>query len=412
MRVCIHRGTKEIGGTCIEIAAEGKRLVLDLGLPLDHEDHASLPPVKGFLEEDPDLLGIIISHPHLDHYGLIPEVLPELPVFIGAGARKILESARVLFPDTFDFRNSTELKHRRRINLGPFTITPYLMDHSAYDSYGILVEACGKSLYYTGDFRAHGRKNKIFNSFLANPPRDVDLLLMEGSTLSRTGIDDNYPNERELEDKIVQIINDTEGMVLVWTSAQNIDRLVTFYRAAKQTGRQFIADMYTASILRGIDNPNLPQPGFPGFRVYLPFNQKRKIIETENFAFAKSFSRDRIYPEELAGQASRSLMLCRPSMFPDLMQAACLQNAVLIYSLWTGYLEDEYSRNFIDKLEKQGVPKVHCHTSGHAPIKDLKRMATAINAKMLVPIHSFEPQQYPLLFDNVELKDDGEWWKI
>jgi len=34
MRFCIHRGTHEIGGTCVEIEAQGKRIVLDIGLPL------------------------------------------------------------------------------------------------------------------------------------------------------------------------------------------------------------------------------------------------------------------------------------------------------------------------------------------------------------------------------------------
>ena len=38
MRLCVHRGTKEIGGTCIEVEAQGKRLVLDVGLPLDAPD--------------------------------------------------------------------------------------------------------------------------------------------------------------------------------------------------------------------------------------------------------------------------------------------------------------------------------------------------------------------------------------
>jgi len=35
MRVRVHRSTKEIGGTCIELEAEGSRILLDLGLPLD-----------------------------------------------------------------------------------------------------------------------------------------------------------------------------------------------------------------------------------------------------------------------------------------------------------------------------------------------------------------------------------------
>ena len=45
MRVCIHRGTKEIGGTCIELEAQGQRLVLDVGLPLNvsASDEVPLP---------------------------------------------------------------------------------------------------------------------------------------------------------------------------------------------------------------------------------------------------------------------------------------------------------------------------------------------------------------------------------
>ena len=69
MRVRIHRGTHEIGGTCIEVEASGKRIVLDIGLPLESElTEVPLPPVPGFTGPDPSLLGVYISHPHLDHY--------------------------------------------------------------------------------------------------------------------------------------------------------------------------------------------------------------------------------------------------------------------------------------------------------------------------------------------------------
>lgn len=60
MRLCIHRGTHEIGGTCIEIEAQGKRIILDIGLPLDAEAvDTPLPSVSGFLNPDPSLLGIL-----------------------------------------------------------------------------------------------------------------------------------------------------------------------------------------------------------------------------------------------------------------------------------------------------------------------------------------------------------------
>jgi ribonuclease J len=47
------------------------------------------------------------------------------------------------------------------------------------------------------------------------------------------------------------------------------------------------------------------------------------------------------------------------------------------------------------------------HTSGHASLADLKRLARAINAKQVVPIHSFEPGRYPEFFDRVEILIDN-----
>lgn len=413
MKVCIHRGAKQIGGTCVEIEADGKRLVLDIGLPLDADNGGSqLPPVKGFTEDDPSLLGVFISHPHQDHYGLAEKIPPEIPILIGADARKILDAAREFFPETVKFRNTIDLEHRKPVKLGPFTLKPYLMDHSAYDSYGVLVEAGDKRLYYSGDFRGHGRKGKMLDGFINHPPKDVAVLLMEGSTLSRTGVDDTYPTEADLEERFCQIMRETRGMVLVWSSAQNIDRLVTIYRACLRSNRQFIADMYTAAILRGIGNPNLPQPGCDGFRVFLPYTQKRLIKKSENFEFAASFKAARIYPENLAEEAGRSVMLCRPSMLRDLERAECLNKGTLVYSLWSGYLEDDYSRNFVDQIQQHDVPLIHCHTSGHAPVGDLKRLAEALNPKSMVPIHSFEPEKYQKFFENVVQKRDGEWWEV
>jgi ribonuclease J len=42
----------------------------------------------------------------------------------------------------------------------------------------------------------------------------------------------------------------TAGMALVACSAQNIDRVVTVYRASKRTGRTLIVDAYAAEVLK------------------------------------------------------------------------------------------------------------------------------------------------------------------
>ena len=413
MQIRIHRGTHEIGGTCIEIEALGKRIVLDVGLPLESDlAEVPLPPVSGFTVSDPSLLGVYISHPHLDHYGLAPKLLPETPILIGKGAQRILEAARAFIPAGVRFKNTIEIKDRTPITLGPFTLTPYLVDHSAYDAYALLVEAEGQRLFYSGDFRGHGRKGKLLDRLVSNPPKDVDVLLMEGSTLGRSGIDNKYPSESDLETKFLELFQSIKGMALVWCSGQNVDRLVTVYRACRRSGRQFIADMYTASVLRAIENPRLPQPGWAGFRVYLPWTQKQRIIKKELFDLAKSFAPWRIYPEKIGTEAHKSVMLFRPSMRKDLEKANCLEGATLIYSLWSGYLKQEQCRPLIDWLDKQSIPLVHCHTSGHAPLPDLKRLANALAPRMLVPIHSFEPELFAKHFENVVVKQDGQWWEL
>jgi len=414
MKACIHRGSKEIGGTCIELESQGKRIILDIGCPLDCTiNEAIIPEISGTHNHDKSLLGIIISHPHLDHYGLINAVTQDVPILIGDGAKKIINAANFFFPANNPKLNDyIRLEDRKSISLGPFIITPYLVDHSAYDAYAIQIEADGKSLFYSGDFRGHGRKRKLLDRLVAHPPEKIDTLLMEGTTLSRGSDKIQYPSEDDLEERFTHLIKNTEGMVLIWSAAQNIDRLVTVYKACRKADRLLIFDMYTASILNAIGNPNLPQPGWKYLKIFLPYQQKKIIIDRKLFDFAKPFSSHRIYPEQLKTVPKKAVMLFRPSMAKDLEKASCLKNASLIYSLWPGYLKEEKLNWFHDWLNKNKIPLKHCHTSGHAPIFDLQRFANAIKADRLVPIHSFEPNLYQEYFKNVEIQNDGKWWII
>ncbi len=413
VRICIHRGTHQIGGTCVEIESQGKRIVLDIGLPLDAGPaDVPLPPVQGFDRPDPSLLGVIISHPHLDHYGLAHKLPKGTPILIGQAAQRILEAASVFVPGKVRMDNTIPLQNGKPIALGPFTITPYLVDHSAYDAYAVLVEADGQRLFYSGDIRGHGRKGKLFERLVAHPPKDIDCLLMEGTTVGRTGIDDEYPTETDLEARFEKLFREAKGMSLVWCSGQNIDRIVTVYRVALRAKKQLIVDMYTASVLRSIGNPKLPQPGFDDFRVFLPWSQKEVIKRGKLYDLANSFKAARIYPEALAPQAGKSVMLFRPSMMKDLEKADCLADARLIYSLWSGYMKDERQKPFLDWLARLDIQITHCHTSGHAPVADLQRLAKALAPRMLVPIHSTTPDQFRFLFPSVARMNDSDWCDI
>jgi len=340
-------------------------------------------------------------------------VKQDVPVLIGEGAKSIINATNFLFPNmTPSLNSSIEMKNQKIIQLGPFKITPYLVDHSAYDSYAVLIESEGKRLFYSGDIRGHGRKERLFKKLISHPPNNINGMLMEGTTLDREDNNFKYPTERGLEDRYIELFEMNTGIKLVWTAGQNIDRLVTLYKSCRKTKRIFIVDMYTASILRAIGNPKLPQPGWNFFKVYLPWNQKKIIKDRKLFDFAKLFSSCRVYPEELERLTQKSVMLFRPSMVKDLENAHCLKDASLIYSLWSGYLKDKKLEWFHDWLEKNSIALKYCHTSGHAPVSDLQKLAKAVNPDKLIPIHSFKPELYKKYFDNVTLHNDRTWWEL
>jgi len=151
---------------------------------------------------------------------------------------------------------------------------------------------------------------------------------MEGSTIGRTGLENEYPSEDELEARFIDHFNSAKGLAMVWTSGQNIDRIVTIYKACSQTGKKLIVDLYTASILKAIKNPHLPQPGFKGFHVFIPKFQRILIKKRGLFDLPTSVTFCRVYPEKLPDLASSSVMLFRPSMAKDLEWAGAWKGPI------------------------------------------------------------------------------------
>jgi len=414
MKICIRRGAKQIGGTCIEIEAQGKRLVLDIGQPLDSPDAESveMPRVKGLKTSDDSLLGVVLSHPHIDHYGLAFRVPPSTRFLIGTATERILEASAIFTPSGGTFENVTHLENGKPLPLGPFKITPYLMDHSAYDSYAVLVEGDGKRIFYTGDLREHGRKGSLFTRLVAHPPPGVDLLLMEGTTVSRKNSEKGFPTENDLQKEFEHIFRTTIGMPLVWCSGQNIDRLVTVFKAARRCRRQFIIDMYTAEILRATGNSKLPQADWDGISVFLPEFQKKRIVRMGKASVANKYRPYRIFPEDLAAASKNSVMLFRPSIQVDVERAGCLDRACLVYSMWDGYLADEKTKLFLRWLKGRGIPMYKCHTSGHASVRGLQRLRTAFAGAVVCPVHTIDPMAFPQLFENVRVLTDGEHFDL
>ena len=154
MNLHIHRGLNQIGGNIIEVSTENTKILLDVGLDLDGSDSCSLPQIDGLF----DFAGydaIFISHYHGDHLGLAYYSHKDIPIYIGEASYRIIQAS-----DNYKKQECIKpagfLHSMQPIVVGNITVTPYLCDHSAFDSYMLFCEANGETLLYTGDFRANG----------------------------------------------------------------------------------------------------------------------------------------------------------------------------------------------------------------------------------------------------------------
>lgn len=414
MRARIHRGAHEIGGSCVELEHEGARVVLDIGLPLDPPiEELPLPAVSGLDGNDPSLIGMIISHGHADHYGLATRVHRSVPLYVGEATERLLREAMFFGPMGADLSVTGHLVDRVPLRLGPFVVTPFLMDHSAFDAYAVLIEAGERRLFYSGDLRGHGRKASVFERLLANPPSEVHALLMEGTHVrSSDSPDTGAQSEQELEQACTTAFRDTAGMVLACYSAQNIDRLVTLYKATLRADRDFIMDLYTATIAAATGYDTIPQSDWDRVRVFLPSSQRRQVIREQAFERTDAVRSKRIYPEELVARRSELVMTFRASMATDLERAGCLAEARLVWSMWPGYLRDERMIDFREFLDRHQIPLTVLHASGHATVEDLVRLAEAMQPARIVPIHTAHPELFAGIFGHAELHRDLEWWEV
>ena len=417
MKARIHRGASEVGGSCVELeAGGGERLLLDLGLPLnaDIADAAELlPAVAGLVEgDDPGFLGIVLSHAHPDHFGLIENAAPSIPVYMGAATEKTLREASFFTPLGLDREVAGHLHDRQRVQIGPFAVTPHLVDHSAFDSYAFCVEADGRRLFYSGDLRSHGRKGGTFDRLVDRPPGQVDVLLLEGTTVGRPATTARIRSEVDVENAARDVIASAPGLVLACFSGQNVDRLVSIYRAAASSGRDLIVDLYAAAIADATGKETIPHGSWTGVRVFVPNSQRIQVKDSGQFWRVNELGGSRIYAEEIAEDPTRFVMTFRTSMARELERAGCLDGATAIWSMWPGYLDGEAGDKTRRIFDRADIPLTVIHASGHASVEDLQRLAGAIAADRVVPIHTDAPDRFPELFDRVDIKADGKWWEV
>ena len=376
MEINIIRGQNQIGGSIIEVSSKNTKIILDVGSNLDDKEIV-VPEIEGLFKGEAKYDGVLISHYHSDHEGLATKILPEIPIYMGEKSYEIHKVTREYIKKEY-LKEPKTFKADKEFLIGDIKITPYLCDHSAFDSHMFLLDCEGKKILYTGDFRSNGRK--FFQSLLNKLPK-VDALITEGTNLSNDKIGKINLTEKELEKKGIELLEGNDRSVFVLMAGTNIDRIVTFYKIANATKRLFLLDTYAGKITDTIGG-NIPNPRtFSKVKIFQTSSRKHEILE--------NYPKNKIWKSKIA--KSNFLMCVRTSMkkyLESYPNEFSFEGCTLFYSMWEGYKKQENMKEFLKFMEEKGVKTISLHTSGHADEKDFDKLIKKVEPKIIIPVHT------------------------
>lgn len=401
MEIKIIKGTHQIGGCITIIKSTKAKIVVDFGEDLDEAERKNLD-TDALLKEIEGTNAVFITHSHGDHVGLVNIVPNHIPIFMEEMTKRIVEIGA-------DFGVNAPLKREVKtftlakdvitnpIVIEDMTVTPYIVDHSSYNSCMFLIESQGKRILHTGDYRSHGRKGRLFEPTL-HKIGPVDCLITEGTTLTRSE-KIKYKTEVELEEEARELFKKYD-QIFVLASSTNLDRIVTFYKA--RGDKMVVFDTFTNAITRSI-NFNITSDS-QGIYRWNPIKYKKTK--------SKEFQRKYMDNTPDYGFLPNYIMFIKQSMLIDLRKLKkenMITNACLVYSMWNGYIEkEEKIMHMIKEVKKMGIDFVELHTSGHADDETMKLLSSVLKPQKTIIIHTENEKMDDLPFPNVENVKDGE----
>lgn len=387
MKIIIHRGSHQIGGTAVEISTASTRIIIDMGdeLTIDSSDTPKPLNISGVTDKNGRCDAVLFTHYHGDHTGQLPYIRNDIPIYMGSLTKDILLAAAYNAEQNIINRiNSAKIfEAGKKFRIGDIDITPYVIDHSAFDSYMFLIEADGKRILHTGDFRTHGFRGKAVPVILQNYIKKIDILITEGTNISRAN--NEIITEMQLQNKVKEYMKEYK-YVFAYTSSTNLERICGFSKAVPK-GKYFICDAYQYKLL--------------------------DIIEDHLGKFSDLYRniKKTIYGSNLITkfQDKGFLMMVRDNqMFRNIIPLFDKEKSIILYSMWDGYRTRPEST--IPEFLALSGKWEYLHTSGHAYIEDIKDVVKIINPSYIIPIHTDKPEIMRDLFPdkNIILSSDSE----
>jgi len=395
----IYQGN-QIGGCITVISTDTNKIVIDFGESLPG---AEIIENIDFDWENEKVDAVFFTHYHGDHIGRFMEIPDDVHLYLGEVTWKVLWNINKALKktDITSHLDSRPNMHFININIpitiGDIKVTPYSVDHSAFDAYMFLVETPDKNILHTGDYRDHGHRGhtikngKDTNIMLEvirryvkdNGKRKIDVLITEGTMMGNRKNDKRYSEKQMLKD--AKALFKEHKYVFLKISSTNADSLATFYHAARANGMGFYANKY---VLRQLDTFSEAGKQYTDF---YDFSEKWPILarpkENASDSYLRSYNGQRKHMRD----EGFVMIVSEYEYYEDIMEELSDLNPIMIYSLWKGYIDEEigkgaYNAKLADFCKKYNA--IDMHTSGHAYPAIIEEVIEAVEADEVIPIHT------------------------
>ena len=382
MQITVHRAI-QIGGQITRISTSQASIIIDLGhnLPNRTEDvdvYDSDRAIAGIAE---GCSAILYTHYHGDHIGLFHHVSDNIPQYIGEVAKQVVCRKYKQLCSLRELSLQQKYRHalvvasgmhtfheNQKLRFGDILVTPYFVSHSAYDAYMFLIEAEGKRILHTGDFRGHGYLGKGLITTVQKHIGQVDVLIIEGTMLARK--DETCLTEAALAQKAAELMK-KHKYVFVHCSSADMERLASFKNAARRIfpQRPLLADEYQKDILALFSETAGKKSACFDFGKIYTYSEKNPKLKT--WMQEKGFT--------MFIRASDSFNNLLDLILPMLPLE---EKPLLIYSMWEGYINRDDARN-VDyiNLQNRFAEVTQLHTSGHATADTLRCVCELTNPR-------------------------------
>jgi ribonuclease J len=379
-------GLGEVGKNMMAVEYEGQILVIDCGVMFPENDMLGIdlviPDFGYLLDKKAQVCGIVITHGHEDHIGALPYLLKEIPapVYAGRLTRGLIEVKLKRSP----LKDQVELHtvmSGERVNIGPFNVEFFRVNHSIPDGMGIAIRTPAGMIVHSGDFKfdhtpVSGRSTDFAK--LAMLGSEGVLALMADSTNSESpGF---TPSEKVVEDAFDEVFRAAPGRVIVATFASLISRVQQVIEVAARHNRK------VAIVGRSmVDNVRMAQElGY----LKVP---RDILIRPEDLDKYSPFQVVIVATGSQGEPTSALARMARGERY-GAKTIQILAGDTVIISAHPIPGNEEMVNRIINRLFQRGANVVYSeianvHVSGHASQEEQKLLLDLIRPKYFVPIH-------------------------